>query len=241
MANIYENKALRNRRRVFQDRFDAGRVLARMLEPAYADADDVIILGIPMGGLPVAAEIAAALECPMDLIIVRKLQIPGNTEAGFGAMTHEGDVFLNEPLLAGLGLTEDQVERQSDIVRDELERRNRHLRRGRPFPGVEGKTVILADDGLASGFTMKASVFMTAKRKAAKTVVAVPTAPMRTIEALSDGADEIYCANIRDVFSFAVADAYKNWHDLSEAEARALIPDPESPEALRQEAYSFST
>lgn len=235
MANIYENKALRNQRRVFKDRFDAGRVLARMLESEYAKADDVIILSIPMGGLPVAAEIAAALECPMDLIIVRKIQIPGNTEAGFGAMTHEGDLFLNEPLLAGLGLTQDQVNRQSGIVREELERRNRRLRRGRPFPDVQGKTVILADDGLASGFTMKASVFMTTKRKAAKTVVAVPTAPLRTIEALSDGTDEIYCPNIRDVLSFAVADAYKNWHDLSEAEARALIPDPESAEALRQE------
>lgn len=223
MPIIHEKSALRNLNRVFKDRFDAGAELGSMMEPAFKNGDDVLILTIPMGGVPVAARITDALECAFDLLIVRKIQIPGNTEAGFGAMTQEGDIFLNEPLMAQLNLTEAQVEHQAALVRNELEARARRLRGDRPFPDLAGKTVILVDDGLASGFTMKASVYMAKKRKAAKIVVAVPTAPMRSIEALEDSVDELYCPNIRDALSFAVADAYENWYDLSEGEVTALL------------------
>ncbi|MCF8080008.1 MAG: phosphoribosyltransferase [Desulfobacterales bacterium] len=225
MPKIHEKIELRNRTRVFKDRFDAGVVLGEMLAPAYGGADDVMVLTIPMGGVPVAVKIAEILDCPLDLIIVRKIQIPGNTEAGFGAMTQEGDVFLNEVLMTQLGLTEEQVERQSAKVRGELAERNRRLRGECPFPDLSGKTVVIVDDGLASGFTMKASVYMVNKRKAAKTIVAVPTAPLRSIDSLGRGVDEVYCANVREVFSFAVADAYENWYDLSEKEVRFLLSE----------------
>jgi predicted phosphoribosyltransferase len=223
MDSVVAKQSLRNRTRIFTDRFDAGDVLGRMLAPRYQGAADLLLLAIPMGGVPVALRVKARLECPMDLAIVRKIQIPGNTEAGFGAITAEGDIFLNEALMAQLELTEEQVARQWVRVREELAHRNRRLRGGRPLPDLEGKTIILVDDGLASGYTMKAAVFMARKRKAGKIVVAVPTAPQRTIDALSGGPDEIYCAGIREGMAFAVADAYVNWRDLSESEIIALL------------------
>lgn len=225
MPKLHENIEMRDRTRVFKDRFDGGVVLGEMLAPAYAGVKDLIVLTIPMGGVPVAVKIAEILNCSLDLIIVRKIQIPGNTEAGFGAMTQEGDVFLNEALLSQLGLTEEQVERQSEKVRGELAERNRRLRGERPFPDLSDKTVVIVDDGLASGFTMKASVYMVNKRGAARTVVAVPTAPLRTIHSLEEGVEELYCANVREVFSFAVADAYENWYDLPEKEVRFLLSE----------------
>ncbi len=225
MTTVYAQEALRNLTHVFTDRRQAGQTVGAMLAPHYGEASDAIILAIPMGGVPVALEIQAQLKCPMDLAIVRKIQIPGNTEAGFGAITGEGDIILNEPLMAQLELTEDQVARQWAKVRTELTQRNLRLRGERPLPEVAGKTVILVDDGLASGYTMKAALFMVKKRKAAKTVVAVPTSPQRTIDALADGPDEIYCANIRETYAFAVAETYENWHDLAEEEVVAMLAD----------------
>ena len=225
MAAMHEIEELRNRHRVFRDRFEAGRVLGRMLAPACRDVGDAIVLAVPMGGIPVASAIAEKLNLPMDLVIARKIQIPGNTEAGFGAVTADGKVFLNEPLAAQLGLTGAQVRERADEVRRQLGDRNRRLRGGRPLPELAGRTVILVDDGLASGFTMKAALHMAAGASAAAIVVAVPTAPLRTLESLGGGAvDAIYCANVREESVFAVADAYERWHDLSESEALALLP-----------------
>jgi len=228
MTEIFDRRDLRNRSRIFKDRFDAGRVLGEMLHPGYAGRKDVFLLSIPMGGVPVAVTIAGMLGCPMDLVVVRKIQIPGNTEAGFGAMTTDGDVFYNESLMFRLGLTEEQIQRQADKVRRELAERDQRLRAGRPLPDLEGKTVLLVDDGLASGYTMKASIFLVDKRKAARTIVAVPTAPLRSIHFLEGAVQEIYCANIREVMSFAVADAYQNWYDLTEAEVLSIFSDARS-------------
>jgi putative phosphoribosyl transferase len=125
--------------------------------------------------------------------------------------------------MAQLQLSEAEVERQWAKVRDELARRNHRLRADRPCPDLEGRTVIIVDDGLASGYTMKAAIFMARKRKAARTVVAVPTASQRTIEDLAGGPDAIYCANVRETPSFAVAESYADWRDLSESEVRAML------------------
>jgi putative phosphoribosyl transferase len=224
MNTVYENKNLRNKTRVFDDRFDAGRIVANMLAPEYKGHPNLMVLGIPMGGVPLASEIAKKLACPMDLVIVRKIQVPGNTESGFGAMTEEGDIFFNNGLILRLGLNSTQIEAQSAKVKAELEQRSKTLRHGRSFPDIQGRTVLLVDDGLASGFTMKASIHLCKKRKAAKTIVAVPTAPLRTVEELDDVfSADIFCANIREGMSFAVADAYKNWHDLTETEILYLL------------------
>jgi predicted phosphoribosyltransferase len=226
---ISQREDLRNQSRVFRDREHAGQVLAQMLTPALGNAEpsELQILTIPMGGVPVALPIRQRLGCALDLVIVRKLQIPGNPEAGFGAMTAQGDVFYNEPLLERLRLSRAQIEQTQRKVRRELAVRNERLRGNRAFPELQGKTVILVDDGLASGFTMRASLHQARQRGAARTVVAVPTAPQRSIDALAASAsppDAVYCANIRDAPSFAVAEAYQRWYDLTE---------PEVLEALR--------
>jgi len=224
MNTVYENKALRNKTRVFADRFDAGRTVADMLAPSCKGLPNLMVLGIPMGGIPLASEVSKKLACPMDVVIVRKIQVPGNTESGFGAMTEENDIFYNKILISGLRLNEKQIQEQSDKVRGELAQRREKLRQGRHFPDIQGKTVILVDDGLASGFTMKASIHLCKNRKAAKTIVAVPTAPLRTVQELDDVfSADIFCANIREGMTYAVADAYKNWHDLTETEILYLL------------------
>lgn len=225
MAEIIEFTEFKNRPAVFRDRNEAGKILGQMLAPRYRNKADVLILTIPMGGLPVALEIQKALASPMDMVIVRKIQIPGNTEAGFGAMTQEGDLFLNEPLMAHLNLDPDQISRQTEKVKQELEIRNRRLRRNRPLPRLEERTVILVDDGLASGYTMKATVFLAAKHCAARKIIAVPTATSRVLDEFKESVDEIYCPNIRDLSPFAVAAAYQRWHDINEAEAEALLEE----------------
>ena len=225
MARIYENKELRNVYHAFEDRFEAGKMLAQMLESEQREAQDMITLAIPAGGVPVGLEISRALKIPFDLIIVRKIPIPDNPEAGFGAITLEGSVFLNQELLSHLRLNHAQIEGQIGRVRKELEKRNILLREGRPFPDLSGKTVILVDDGLASGYTMMASVHTVRDKGARKIVIAIPTAPLQSIEKIAPIVEELYCPNIRETPYFAVADAYKNWYDLSLEEALELIKE----------------
>jgi putative phosphoribosyl transferase len=215
MVRIYENKELRNVYHAFQDRFEAGRMLAQMLESEQRDAQDMIAFAIPAGGVPVGLEISRTLKIPFDLIIVRKIPIPDNPEAGFGAIALEGRVLLNQELLSQLRLNPAQIEGQIARVRKELEKRNILLREGRPFPDLSGKTLILVDDGLASGYTMMASVHTAKNKGARKIVVAIPTAPLQSVEEIAPIVEELYCPNIRETSYFAVADAYKNWYDLS--------------------------
>jgi len=222
-ARLHEMKELRNRQYVFKDRIDAGKVLSVMLKPEYGGAKNIMVLAIPSGGVPVALEVSESLHCPMDLVIVRKLQIPSDPEAGFGAMTRDGTVFLNEPLLAQLGLSESEIEKQKQKVRDELERRNDLFREGRPFPHLEGKAVILVDDGLASGYTMMACIHEVKRRNAAKTIVAVPTAPRVSIRRIEAMVEDIYCPNVREGGFFSVAGAYEDWYDLDQQEVVSLV------------------
>lgn len=221
-ARIYERKELRDKNYVFKDRIEAGERLAEMLEPRYKQVQDGIVLAIPSGGVPVALEVSRKLEFPFDLIIVRKIPIPHNPEAGYGAVTLEGGVFLNEDLVSRLRLSSSQIEEHISAIKKELEERNRLFRGGKPFMNLSEKTVLLADDGLASGYTMMASVHDAKNRGAKKIVIAVPTGPSRTIEKIQPMVDEIYCPNIRDKIFFAVADAYENWYDLSKEEVLRL-------------------
>lgn len=222
-ARLHEIDEFRNRQYVFRDRSHAGKVLAAMLSPEYGKAKDTLVLAIPSGGVPVALELSDSLDCPMDLLIVRKLQIPGNPEAGFGAMTMEGAVFLNEPLLAELRLSRDQIEEEKRKVKVELEKRNDLFRKGRPFPHLDKRSVILVDDGLASGYTMTASIHEVKRKNAARTILAVPTAPLSAIRRIGDLVDEIYCPNVREGPFFAVAGAYEDWYDLDREEVTRLI------------------
>ena len=220
---IREIKQYRDRRHIFMDRFEAGETLGSMLGPDYGDIQGGMVLAIPSGGVPVGIKVAEALALPLDLVIVRKMQIPGNPEAGFGAMTLDGTVFYNKPLLGELSLSPIQIEAERKRVLAELEKRNAMFRRGRPFPDLTDKRVILVDDGLASGFTMLASVAMVKKASAHEVVVAVPTASQSAVERILPEIDRIYCANIRSGGFFAVANAYRNWYDLNEKEVLDLL------------------
>ncbi len=220
MGRLIEEVSLRNKLHVFEDRTEAGSLLAGKLVQ-YRDSGG-IVLGIPSGGVPVAREIAVTLHLPMDLLIVRKLQIPYNPEAGFGAMGPDGEIILNEGLLAGLGLTEDEIREQSEKTKEVIKRRNRLFRGGRPFPPLKDRSVILVDDGLASGYTMLAAIRFVKIKTPDKIIVAVPTASGRTVELILPEVDELVCLNVRHGISFAVADAYRNWYDLSDEEVLSI-------------------
>ncbi len=222
-TKVHEIEKFRDQRHIFIDRNDSGNTLGLMLKPEYDHVEDGLILAVPAGGVPVGMKVREVLGLPIDLVIVRKLKIPGNPEAGFGAMTLDGTVFFNEPLLAELRLSSEDIEAEKNRVSRELEKRNTVFRKGRPFPNLTGKRVILVDDGLASGFTMLASVDMVKKANARETIVAVPTAPHRSIERIQSEADKIYCANIRTTPYFAVAEAYRDWYDLTEIEVMDLL------------------
>lgn len=230
-ARLHEIGELRNRPYVFRDRSHAGKTLAVMLSPDYGRVKNLLVLAIPSGGVPVAVELSGSLDCPMDLLIVRKLQIPGNPEAGFGAMTMDGAVFMNEPLLAELRLTRDQIEEQKRKVKGELENRNDLFRKGRHFPLLDNRTVILVDDGLASGYTMTASIHEVKSKNAFRIIVAVPTAPLSSIHGIGDLVDDIYCPNVREGPFFAVAGAYEDWYDLDHGEVMRLLQGQGSREA----------
>ncbi len=221
MGRLIEKVSLRNKLHVFEDRTEAGSLLAEKLIQ-YRDSDG-IVLGIPSGGVPVAREIAAALHLPMDLMIVRKLQIPYNPEAGFGAMGLDGEIILNEGLLSQLGLTEDEIREQAKKMEEVIKRRNLIFRGGRPFPSLKEMVVILVDDGLASGYMMLAAVRSVKRKTPKKIIVAVPTASKRTVELILPEVDELICLNVRHGISFAVADAYRNWYDLSDEEVLSII------------------
>ncbi len=220
-AKIIDEPALREQVKVFRDRFDAGKLLAEKLQE-YSHQENVIVLVIPAGGVPVGNVVAKELDLPMDVVIVRKAQIPWNTEAGFGAVTWDGVTVLNELLVEQLGLTNEDIEESISETKRNIMERLRKFRGNKPLPELRDRVIILLDDGLASGFTMLAAVRSLRKSLPKKVVVAIPTASLGAIDLLRSEVDEIVCLNIRSG-SFAVADAYENWYDLTDEEVQKLL------------------
>ncbi|HEX9490430.1 MAG TPA: phosphoribosyltransferase [Stellaceae bacterium] len=179
--------------RFFRDRREAGRVLAEKLA-AYAHRPDVIVLALPRGGVPVAAEVARALGAPLDVFVVRKLGVPGAEELAMGAVASGGVRVVNDAAVTGLGIPRYVVDAVTAQEQQELARRERDYRGGRPPPDVRGKTVILVDDGLATGATMHAAIAALRRLQPARIVVAVPTASPDTCEKLRAEVDEVICA-----------------------------------------------
>lgn len=219
-ANLAENVVdlteLRDRIYVFRDRAHAGKVVAGMLEE-YRDTN-AIVLGIPAGGLPVAGVIAEELKLSLDVLVVSKITLPWNTEAGYGAVAFDGTVRLNQRLLKGLDLSEADIQRGIENTSRKVARRVKILRGKRPFPDLSIGPVILVDDGLASGFTMLVGVEALRNAGARQIVVAVPTGHNNSVQMMADHVEKLYCANIRYGLSFAVADAYERWSDVSHEE-----------------------
>ena len=223
MGRLIEDLALRNKIRVFRDRAEAGKLLAEKLK--HLASSDTIILAIPAGGVPVGYEIANGNALLMDVLIVRKIQIPGNPEAGFGALGPDGEAIFNERLLRNLMLTDEELNRQVEKTKAVLEKRNRAYRGDSPFPDLKNKVVVVVDDGLASGYTMLEAVNFVKRKQAEKVIVAVPTASESSINLLLPEADEIYCLNIREFYPFAVAEAYMKWYDAEDEEVISLLRD----------------
>ena len=226
MGELSEDPDLRDKRFIFEDRRDAGRRLAVFLE--HYRGTDALLLAVPSGGIPVAAEAARILILPLDLLIVRKLQIPFNPEAGFGAMSLSGDILLNDELVESLGLGKEAIAAAVNNTKKVLDQRNRLFRGGRPLPSCQGKKAVIIDDGLASGYTMRVAAQWVRGMKPERVIAAVPTGSARTVEVMREEVDEIVCLNVRSGYRFAVAEAYRHWHDLSDDEVLRIIAHPAS-------------
>ena len=214
--NVIDIPELRDEVYAFADRADAGSTLANMLE-RYNNTD-AVVLAVPAGGVPVGAVIAQYLSLTLDILVVSKITLPWNTEAGYGAVAFDGTVRLNERLLPGLGLREDEIQQGIAETKNKVTRRFTNLRGNKPLPDLSKQPVIVVDDGLASGFTLLAGVEALRKAGASQIIVAVPTGHRNSVQMMADRVEAVYCGNIRHGWSFAVADAYRRWYDVSDEE-----------------------
>jgi len=219
--------------RAFRDRIDAGRRLAGALRH-LAERADTLVLGLPRGGVPVANEVARALGAPLDVFVVRKLGVPGDPELAFGAIASGGVRVLNDELVIGLRLAPSTVNAVTAAEHEELRRREGAYRGARPPLDVAGKTVILVDDGLATGASMRAAVVALRARRPARIVVAVPTAAPQACDDFRDEVDEVVCADTPERFT-AVGERYEDFGETSDEEVRALLAAP-NPATGRQTA-----
>ena len=205
----------------FRDRAEAGRLLAELLQ-GYAGRDDVVVLALPRGGVPVGYEVAKALGAPLDVFAVRKLGVPGREELAMGAIASGGLLVLDRHLINSLGISNSKIQRAVAAELRELERREAAYRGGRGPPELTGKTVILVDDGLATGSTMRAAALAVRERRPARVVVAVPVAAAQTCDEFRDDVDEIVCAVTPRPFH-AVGVWYEDFSQTSDEEVRELL------------------
>ena len=205
----------------FADRAEAGRALGERLM-RFARRADVLVLALPRGGVPVAFEVARALQAPLDLLLVRKLGVPGHEELAMGAIASGGEPVLNAETIGALGISADAVDEVVARERHELERREREYRPDRPPPAVRGRTVILVDDGLATGSTMYAAALAVRAAEPARIVVAIPTASGEACDWLATVADEVIAVITPEPF-YAVGSWYVEFAQTSDDEVRALL------------------
>jgi len=209
--------------RPFANRREAGAELALKLR-TYAGRDDVVVLALPRGGVPVAFEVAEALDAPLDIFLVRKLGMPGHRELAMGAIASGGVRVLNEDVVRAYGIPAHAIDAVAREEEAELVRREREYRRGNPPPALAGKTVILVDDGLATGSTMRAAVEAVRQHGPARVVVAVPVGARSTCDEFADVTDETVCARTPEPF-LAVGQWYEDFSQTTDEEVRALLEE----------------
>ncbi len=205
----------------FKNRIEAGRSLASALKP-YVERPGVLILALPRGGVPVAFEVAQALNIPLDLMIVRKLGLPGQEELAMGAVATGGIKVLNHLLIQKLSISDAVLNLAIDKEKKELKRREQVYRGERPIPEVSGRWVILIDDGLATGATMRAAVSALRQQKPAGIIIGIPVAPIDTVEELRKEADEVVCLATPEPFS-AIGKWYEDFSQTSDEEVSNLL------------------
>ncbi len=211
----------------YTDRRAAGRALAEHLQ-AWRDRPDAIVLALPRGGVPVAAEVADALHLPLDVLVVRKLGLPGNPEFAMGAIASGGVTLLDEALVERLHLPPEAVAAVQRAEADELARRERAYRGERPYPDLHGRTVLLVDDGLATGASMKAAIEAVRRLGAARVVVAAPVGPPDTVAELARRADEVVVP-LQPAFFAAVGQWYDDFRQVGDDEVQALLAAHAAP------------
>jgi predicted phosphoribosyltransferase len=213
-------------RRTFRDRREAGRVLAEELA-AYRGKDGLLVLGLARGGVPVAWEVAAALRAELDVFLVRKLGVPQWSELAMGALASGGGVVMNDNVLSSLSISDEQVREVVDRETAELNRREQAYRGGRPVADPHGKTVIVVDDGIATGASMLAAVRALRASSPESIVVAVPVGPQSVSKLLAQEADDVVCATMPNDFE-AVGQVFIDFHQVSDDEVRELLATPTS-------------
>jgi putative phosphoribosyl transferase len=204
---------------MFEDRREAGQQLARALE-SYKDRENALVLAIPRGGVEVGAQVARHLDADLSLVITRKLPFPHNPEAGFGALAEDGSLYLH-PRAADT-LPSETVEAVIDAQKEEVERRIEVLRNGEPLPRIAGRTVILVDDGIAMGSTMRATIELCKNQDAGTIVVAVPVASDRITREIEARVDHCVVVETPQFFR-AVAQVYEHWYDVSDQEVIEIM------------------
>jgi putative phosphoribosyl transferase len=210
---------------VFQDRRDAGRVLAQAIQTsaAWRGGEDGIVLALPRGGVPVAYEVALALDLPLDIFVVRKLSVPGFRELAMGAVASDGTIALNQAIIHEFLIPQEVIDAAAEQEKRELERRERAYRNGRLPEPIEDRLAILVDDGLATGASMMAAVRAVMPR-ARKVMVAVPVAANSACNELRNEVDQVICARVPRVFH-SVGSFYRDFEQTSDAEVRALLEE----------------
>jgi putative phosphoribosyl transferase len=219
-SRINPNKALKMI--VYNDRTEAGQVLAREMSRMNFETKPVV-LAIPNGGIPVGVEIAKTLDAGLDAIIVRKLQVPGNTEAGFGALTSQGALLLNDRLVRSIGLNQHQIDIVVKRTQSQIDSRKEDYHGLIGIINPSGKDVILVDDGLASGYTMRAAVQSVRSVGPTSITVAVPTSSRSAADLVGAEVESLICPRIESGFIFAVANAYRNWYDVPDSEVIEIL------------------
>lgn len=231
MSKITDLPNLRDREGVFHDRTHAGTVLADMLKP-HCDPKS-IVMAIPAGGIPVGSVVADRLKLPLDVAVVSKITLPWNTEAGYGAVAFDGTVKLNQALLQRLNLTEEDIQKGIKRTKQKVSRRVLELRGSRPILNLKNRRIILIDDGVASGFTMKVAITALQRAGAEHVTVAIPTAHTESVKSTLKAADDLFCPNLRSGWQFAVASAYEKWSDVTEQEVIHILENSNSFQMAR--------
>jgi len=206
---------------MFHDRAHAGRLLAKKLA-SYANREDVLVLGIPRGGVPVASEVARALHAPLDVLLVRKLGTPGQRELAMGAIASGGIRILNQQLIAELGISEEQLAETIAAQESELQRREQLYRGVRPGISVQGKITILVDDGIATGSSMLAAIDALRMLQPKAIVVAVPVAPSRGVEQIQNVVDKFICL-LEPHWFLGIGEFYENFSPTEDSDVRGLL------------------
>lgn len=207
---------------LFKDRVEAGKKLALAL--SHLRGKDVVVLGIPRGGVVVANEVAGALGAPLDVVVTRKIEAPGEPEFALGAVTQDGDVIMDRAAAESLGASAAYLEDQIRLKREEVKDRMDRLRGDSPYPALEGKVVVIVDDGIATGSSVSAAVISVKKRRPREVVVAVPVAPADAVQSLAEDGTKVVCLATPDTF-LAIGEFYGDFEQVEDLEVKRILSE----------------